>query len=376
MGRCFFTNSSQNYKFSGIFCKKLFKIDIQLFADPEKTEKPTPRRRRKAREEGQVATSNELNMAVTFLVAVFVMRFIFQRLIMFLENGSILFFSLEENDFLNNLSGRIYQSFKDTIFLLVLLFLSLIISAIFAGAMQTKFLLSFKPLKMDLKRINPIEGFKRFFSMRSLFELLKSILKMVIVGFVAYSVIRSNWILFRFYSDMETVDSLKLIFNLTYEVMLKCAIALFILAIVDYFYQRWEFEKSIRMTKQEIKEEYREIEGSPEVRRRQREIMARLARGRMLQQVPEADVVITNPSHIAVAIEYKSEEMEAPVVLAKGADEIAQKIIQIAKENNIPVVRNPQVARELYKTTDIGEQIPPNMYRAVAEILAYVYSLR
>jgi len=145
---------------------------------------------------------------------------------------------------------------------------------------------------------------------------------------------------------------------------------------VDYFYQRWEFEKSIRMTKQEIKEEYREIEGSPEVRRRQREIMARLARGRMLQQVPEADVVITNPSHIAVAIEYKSEEMEAPVVLAKGADEIAQKIIQIAKENNIPVVRNPQVARELYKTTDIGEQIPPNMYRAVAEILAYVYSLR
>ncbi|MDI3495906.1 MAG: flagellar biosynthesis protein FlhB [Pseudothermotoga sp.] len=315
-------------------------------------------------------------MAVTFLVAVFVMRFIFQRLIMFLENGSILFFSLEENDFLNNLSGRIYQSFKDTIFLLVLLFLSLIISAIFAGAMQTKFLLSFKPLKMDLKRINPIEGFKRFFSMRSLFELLKSILKMVIVGFVAYSVIRSNWILFRFYSDMETVDSLKLIFNLTYEVMLKCAIALFILAIVDYFYQRWEFEKSIRMTKQEIKEEYREIEGSPEVRRRQREIMARLARGRMLQQVPEADVVITNPSHIAVAIEYKSEEMEAPVVLAKGADEIAQKIIQIAKENNIPVVRNPQVARELYKTTDIGEQIPPNMYRAVAEILAYVYSLR
>ncbi|MDK2884195.1 MAG: flagellar biosynthesis protein FlhB [Pseudothermotoga sp.] len=315
-------------------------------------------------------------MAVTFLVAVFVMRFIFQRLIMFLENGSILFFSLEENDFLNNLSGRIYQSFKDTIFLLVLLFLSLIISAIFAGAMQTKFLLSFKPLKMDLKRINPVEGFKRFFSMRSLFELLKSILKMVIVGFVAYSVIRSNWILFRFYSDMETVDSLKLIFNLTYEVMLKCAIALFILAIVDYFYQRWEFEKSIRMTKQEIKEEYREIEGSPEVRRRQREIMARLARGRMLQQVPEADVVITNPSHIAVAIEYKSEEMEAPVVLAKGADEIAQKIIQIAKENNIPVVRNPQVARELYKTTDIGEQIPPNMYRAVAEILAYVYSLR
>ncbi len=315
-------------------------------------------------------------MAVTFLVAVFVMRFIFQRLIMFLENGSILFFSLEENDFLNNLSGRIYQSFKDTIFLLVLLFLSLIISVIFAGAMQTKFLLSFKPLKMDLKRINPVEGFKRFFSMRSLFELLKSILKMVIVGFVAYSVIRSNWILFRFYSDMETVDSLKLIFNLTYEVMLKCAIALFILAIVDYFYQRWEFEKSIRMTKQEIKEEYREIEGSPEVRRRQREIMARLARGRMLQQVPEADVVITNPSHIAVAIEYKSEEMEAPVVLAKGADEIAQKIIQIAKENNIPVVRNPQVARELYKTTDIGEQIPPNMYRAVAEILAYVYSLR
>ncbi|HEY8541640.1 MAG TPA: flagellar biosynthesis protein FlhB [Pseudothermotoga sp.] len=376
MGRCLFPDCKQNPKFLELFCANIFKIDLQLFADPERTEKPTPRRRRKAREEGQVAVSRELNMAVSFLVGTVVMRFIMQRLIDFSTSGSIPFLFLDDFDTLDKISSRVYQMFKDVLLMLIVLFFSLAISSVVVGALQTRFLLSFKPLKADLKRINPIEGFKRMFSTRSLFELAKSIFKMVIVGYVAYTVIRPKFNSFSLYSDMEVSNSMKFVFDIAYEVMLKCSIALLVLAIVDYFYQRWEFERSIRMTKQELKEEYREVEGSPEVKRRQREIMARLSRGRMLQQVPQADVVITNPTHIAVALKYDPDEMEAPVVLAKGMDEIAQKIIEIARQNNIPIVQNPEVARQLYKMTDIGEQIPEGLYRAVAEILAYVYSLR
>lgn len=315
-------------------------------------------------------------MAVSFLVGTVVMRFIMQRLIDFSTSGSIPFLFLDDFDTLDKISSRVYQMFKDVLLMLIVLFFSLAISSVVVGALQTRFLLSFKPLKADLKRINPIEGFKRMFSTRSLFELAKSIFKMVIVGYVAYTVIRPKFNSFSLYSDMEVSNSMKFVFDIAYEVMLKCSIALLVLAIVDYFYQRWEFERSIRMTKQELKEEYREVEGSPEVKRRQREIMARLSRGRMLQQVPQADVVITNPTHIAVALKYDPDEMEAPVVLAKGMDEIAQKIIEIARQNNIPIVQNPEVARQLYKMTDIGEQIPEGLYRAVAEILAYVYSLR
>ncbi|HOJ88590.1 MAG TPA: flagellar biosynthesis protein FlhB [Pseudothermotoga sp.] len=376
MGRCLLTDCEQDLEFSGVLRSGVFKIDLQLFADPERTEKPTPRRRRKAREEGQVAVSRELNMAVSFLAGTIIMRFVVYRIIDFSLSGSIPFLYLDDFDSLENISSRIYHMFRDTILMLIVLFFSIALSAIVIGALQTRFLLSFKPLKADLKRINPVEGFKRMFSTRSLFELLKSIFKMVIVGYVAYTVIRPKFNSFSLYSDMEVNESMRFVFDTAYEVMFKCSIALLVLAIVDYFYQRWEFEKSIRMTKQELKEEYREVEGSPEVKRRQREIMARLSRGRMLQQVPQADVVITNPTHIAVALKYDSEEMEAPVVLAKGADEVAQKIVQIARQSGVPVVQNPEVARQLYKTTDIGEQIPAGLYRAVAEILAYVYSLR
>ncbi|MFN4190119.1 MAG: flagellar biosynthesis protein FlhB [Pseudothermotoga sp.] len=376
MGRGLFSNCKQDRQFSELFCSDVFEIDLQLFADPERTEKPTPRRRRKAREEGQVAVSRELNMAVSFLAATVVMRFVMQRLIDFSLAGSIPFLNLDDFESLDKLSARIYEMFKDSILILIVLFFSIGISAVVVGAMQTRFLLSFKPLKFDLKRINPVEGFKRMFSTRSLFELVKSIFKMIIVGYVAYTVIRPKFNSFGLYSDMEVTDSMRFVFLIVYEVMLKCSIALLVLAIVDYFYQRWEFEKSIRMTKQELKEEYREVEGSPEIKRRQREIMARLSRGRMLQQVPQADVVITNPTHIAIALKYDPEEMDAPVVLAKGVDEIAQKIVEIAKQNSIPIVQNPEVARQLYKMTDVGEQIPEGLYRAVAEILAHVYSLR
>ncbi len=316
-------------------------------------------------------------MAVSFLATAFAIRFLFPRLHEAMEKTThnfLMLSGLEEP--LEMLGSSLITQFMELLVVMLAVFAIGILSSIVMGALQTRFLLSFKPLKMDLKRINPVEGFKRLFSLRSLFELTKSIFKMLIVGYVAYSIVRKQWKAFPLYADVDPIDSSRWLLLLLYDVLFRCGLALLVLAFLDYMYQRWEFEKSLRMTKQELKEEYREVEGSPEVKRRQREIMARLARGRMLQQIPQADVVVTNPTHIAVALKYDSEEMEAPVVLAKGADEVAKRIVEIANQNKIPVVRNPQVAREIYYSVEVGDEIPPTLYRAVAEILAYVYSVR
>lgn len=351
------------------------RIDLQLFADPDRTEKPTPRRRRKAREEGQVAVSRELNMALSFFAAVIVLRLVLPQLTRSLISASTPFLTLEPMDF-ETLSGFVFQLFEDPLILLVLLMGLVALVGIIAGALQTRFLFSFKPLKLDLNRINPIEGFKRMFSLRNLFELFKAFVKLTIVGYVSYVVIRQRYSELPNLTDLEPGESIWYLAELIHAVLLRCAIAILALSLVDYLFQRWEFEKSLRMTRQELKEEFKEVEGNPEVKRRQREIMMRLARGRMLQKVPEADVVITNPTHIAVALQYDSEKMEAPEVVAKGADELARKIVEIATDSNVPIVRNPQVAWELYKSCEVGDQIPPTLYRAVAEILAYVYSLK
>ncbi|KAF2957617.1 flagellar biosynthetic protein FlhB [Thermotoga sp. Ku-13t] len=374
MGRDEHSAGREDDQFHRVFHEPL-NIDLQLFADPDRTEKPTPRRRRKAREEGQVAVSRELNMAVGFLAATIALKLLLPQLSRTLMNASVPFFSLEPVDE-ETLSSFVFHLFRDPLVLLILLMSIVALVSIIVGALQTKFLFSFKPLKFDLNRINPIDGLKRMFSLRNLFELFKTIVKLAIVGYVSYSLIKQRYSELPRLSDVEPHASVWYLADLVSTLMLRCAIAMLVLALVDYLFQRWEFEKSLRMTRQELKEEFKEVEGNPEVKRRQREIMMRLARSRMLQKVPEADVVITNPTHVAVALQYDSENMEAPEVIAKGADEVAKKIVEIATKSGVPIVRNPQVAWELFKSCEVGEQIPPNLYRAVAEILAYVYSLR
>ncbi|MCD6102856.1 MAG: flagellar biosynthesis protein FlhB [Thermotogaceae bacterium] len=376
MGRCNISNCFTSEQHTVAFCRRSFAIDIQLFADPDRTERATPRRRRKAREEGQVAVSRELNMAVSFLAAALGMRYLALRLLSSLTSGMITFISLDGADEVRNLAAKVTTVYEDLFIVSGIFLLLIMIAVVVTGALQTRFLISLKPLKFDLKRISPIEGFKRMFSLRSLFELLKAIFKTVVVGYIAYSVIVANWNLLFLYPQMAIWDGVVSVMNIASEVMLKCGIALLILALIDFFYQRWEYERNIRMTKQEVKEEYKEVEGNPEVRRRQREVMSRLASGRMLQEVPKADVVVTNPTHIAVALKYEPEEMNAPEVVAKGVDEIAEKIKEIAKENDIPILRNPPLAQRLYRTTDVGEEIPSDLYRAVAEVLAQVYAMR
>ncbi len=244
------------------------------------------------------------------------------------------------------------------------------------GLFQTRFLISFKAIRFDLNRINPVQGFKRLFSLRSVFELLKALIKVVIVGYIGYSAFKGEWKKMLDYPMMFPQDAAAHMVGVIFSIVIKSGIALLALAIFDYFFQRWEYEKSLRMTKQEVKEEMKDIEGNPEVKRRQRQMMMEILRSRMMQEVPKATVVITNPTHVAVAVKYDREEDEVPTVVAKGKDKLAEKIKEIAREYNIPIVRNPPLAWELYERVELGEEIPPDLYRAVAEVLVYIYSLR
>jgi flagellar biosynthetic protein FlhB len=304
--------------------------------------------------------------------------FLGRGIIIGLQSAVAFFSKLPSYDSLTIQDLGIYtiEAFKGVIIDLIIFVGLVMITGIITGSLQTKFLITFKSIKLDFSKINPISGLKRMFSLRSLFELLKSILKLVIVGYVGYLVVKSNWNKLLLATDTSVSEGALLIWDITFELLIKCGIALFIVSIADYFFSRYEYEKNIRMTKQEVKEEFKEVEGNPEIKRKQRQIMMQYSMHRMMQEVPEATVVVTNPTHFAVAIKYDSDEMDVPIVVAKGADKLAQKIKEIARKNNVPILRNPPLARELYFSVEIGDEIPQKLYRAVAEVLAYVYTLK
>jgi len=354
------------------------RIDLQLFADPDKTEKATPRKRQKAREEGQVPVSREFISGIGFLFVSALFLFIGKGLLYSLVDGTAAIFEISDNDIRTFEDFLIYgvKPFMPTFTSLSILVLLAATFSLIIGLLQTRFLFTLKTLKFDLGRLNPISGLKRMFSLRSLFELVKAIAKLLIVGFVGYSVIKGNFAKIMLSVDTELINGTLLIWSTFTELIIKCSIALIIVSIADYYYSRYEYEQSIKMTKQEVKEEFKEIEGNPEIKRRQRQIMMQYAMHRMMQEVPQASVVITNPTHFACALRYDSGKDFAPVLVAKGADKVALRIIEIARENDVPIVRNQKLAREIYFNTEIGETIPERLYKAVAEVLAYVFTLR
>ncbi|MGB4754891.1 MAG: flagellar biosynthesis protein FlhB [Fervidobacterium sp.] len=354
------------------------RIDLQLFADPDKTEKATPRKRQKAREEGQVPVSREFISGISFLAVSIVFMYVGKSLLDSLINGTQTVFQLSDLDLgsLDDLIFFTYQSFSSTFTYLMFIIFAAALISLAIGLLQTKFLFTAKTLTPDLKRLNPISGLKRMFSLRALFELAKALIKLVIIGFVGYSVIKGNYERIMITVDSDIIDGSLVIWDVLTELIIKCAIALLIVSIVDYYYSKYEYEKSIKMTKQEVKEEFKEIEGNPELKSRQRQVMMQYAMHRMMQEVPEASVVITNPTHFACALKYDPDENFAPILIAKGADRIALRIIDIARDSDVPIVRNPRLAREIYYNTEIGNVIPENLYKAVAEVLAYVFTLR
>jgi len=343
--------------------------------DPSKTEKATPRRRQKAREEGQVARSLDVpisaTLLITFLVLIAYIPFAYEKLVGYFV---YIFSNLTKNIPSVSQSEIVIITFK-LFFLLVLpFFLALLITGVLANIAQFGLLLTFKPMIPKLERINPISGLGRIFSRKTLFEIVRNVLKLLVASLVAYflyiKIFQESYSLFFVPVNQQTYLMLKYILLM----ILFLALLSIPIAVIDFLFRRWEYEENIKMSKHEIKEEQKMYEGNPQIkaaiRRKQRE----LAMTRMMAEVEKADVVITNPTHFAVALKYDRENNEpAPKVVAKGKDKLAEKIKEKAKEHNIPIVEDPPLARALYESCDVGEYIPEKFYQVVAKILAKVY---
>ncbi|PKM80857.1 MAG: flagellar biosynthesis protein FlhB [Firmicutes bacterium HGW-Firmicutes-14] len=355
-----------------------FRINLQLFA--EKTEKPTAKRRSKAAEKGQVARSPEVNSVLILLVCFVTIRLMAPILV---EEWTILtsdlFRMFAREDFSLDFSTL------QTILLMSIIFSSKILVPIVGGALvaglsasivQMGFRFDMSAIAFDLKNINPVSGFKQLCSLDALARLVKSILVVILIGYVAYNEITKQLMNFTRLSDMNLRASSAFIGQVTMNVVLKVVVWLIIVAIADYAFQKWRTEKRLRMEKQEIKDEYKQTEGDPKVKAAIRRKQAQMSMMRMMQVLPKADVVITNPTHFAVALRYDAEISPAPVVIAKGQDRMAEKIREVAREHNIVIVENKPLAQSLYFGTDIGDTVPEELYQAVAEVLAFVYKLK
>ena len=367
---------------------RILHYNLQWFAKDgeggEKTEPATAKKLKDARDEGKVAKSRELNSALD-LIVLFLCLKIF---VSFVGEKFIDIFSyIYENmpDFVKiNEGGLSVQAVAGLIasvtlksLLIMLPFMAFgFVVTLLVSIVQVGWKVSTKPMKPELSKLNPLNGFKRIFSKDSLFELVKSILKIVIIIYIAYTSIKDNANdLFALY-DLGLNQAVALVGTLIINTGIKISIVYLVIGLADFIYQKHKFNEDMKMTKQEVKDEYKNTEGDPQIKGRQRRKMQEVSQKRMMQDVPKADVVITNPTHFAVALKYEAKVSSAPVVLAKGEDYLAQKIKEVARENKIEIVENKPLARMLYHNVDVGAEIPPELYQAVAEVLAAVYKAK
>ncbi|PLR97263.1 flagellar biosynthesis protein FlhB [Bacillus sp. T33-2] len=353
---------------------KLIKLDLQLFAG-EKTEKATPKKRQDSRKKGQVAKSQDVNTAVV-LLAVFLFLLFFGKTL-FNHLSDLLRHSLQEYMHMDLTENSVHvvmlEILQDLALFLGPVMLVAMVAGVVANYFQVGFLFSTEAIQMKLEKINPISGFKRIFSMRAVVELLKSILKIAFVGAVTFTVLWTRIDEILTLAQKSAGATIAVLASLTVQMGLYASGALLFLSMLDYLYQKYDFEKSIRMSKQDIKDEYKNSEGDPLIKSKIKQRQREMAMRRMMQEVPKADVVITNPTHYAIALKYDELKSDAPFVVAKGVDFVAQKIKLIAKENEVITVENRPLARSLYSQAEIGDAIPEEFFKAVAEILAYVY---
>jgi flagellar biosynthetic protein FlhB len=362
--------------------------DLQFFAKEgqggEKTEPATAKRLKDAREDGKVAKSKELSSAVE-LVALFVSM---KMLMSYFGGGLRDLFALtyaKIPDLVHDSAGGFTLTSFEYLMRNVLVKILLLAGPFFAIAVVVSFAISVlqvqwkittKPLKPKFDKFNPINGFKRIFSKDSLFELVKSIAKILLVAYVAYSCVKNYKDNIFILYDIPLLQAVGLLGTIAINMGLKISMFYLVLAVADFIYQKFKFSNDMKMTKQEVKDEYKSTEGNPESKSKQRQRMREASRRRMMQDVPTADVVITNPTHYAVALKYDTLKASAPVVVAKGEDYLAQKIKEIARKNDVEIVENKPLARMLYANVQIGAEIPPELYQAVAEVLAYVYNIK
>lgn len=355
----------------------VLQLDLQLFAG-EKTERATPKKRQDARKKGQVAKSMELPAAMVLLMVLFVLYLYGSVMKERIENMFVVTFHdyMRMEVTFDNITMIFGNLMVEGLILLAPIMGLAALVAFLSMYMQIGFLFTAEPLKMSLEKLDPIKGLGNLFKLRSLVELIKSILKLTVIGTVVFYTIWSKK------ADFLAMAHWPLIHTFTYTARvivilgIQIAVILFVLALLDYMYQRYEYEKNLRMSREEIKQEYKNMEGDPLIKGKIKEKQKRMALQRMMQEVPKADVVITNPTHFAVAMKYDPNRADAPVVIAKGMDYLALKIRQVAQEHGVVTMENKPLARALYDQVEIGETIPAELFQAVAEVLAYVYKLR
>lgn len=344
----------------------------------ERTETPTPKKREEVRQKGEVAKSREFPSVAVLLAGLITLAifgsYMYTHIQLMMKEAFSLFT-------LNDLGLSDFIVFAErmmTSFILVImpLLAAVFVAAILSNIIQIGFVLSGEPIKPKLSKLDPIKGFGRLFSKQSFMELFKSVAKLATVGGVAFLTVKGEMDTIPILGDMEpnsiTVYILITIFKLSFW----CTLSMIFLAVIDYAFQRWEFEKKIKMTKKEIKDEFKRTEGDPLIKSRIKSIQMEMARKRMMHAVPEADVVITNPTFLALAIKYDNADMDAPKLLAKGSGKIAKRIKELAEKNHIPIVENKALAQSLHALVEIGQEIPSSLYEAVAEVLAYIYKLQ
>jgi flagellar biosynthetic protein FlhB len=354
-----------------------YRLDLQLFAG-EKTEKATPKKRQDARNKGQVASSPEIPGALilfgSMLCFLMLGSFIWERLVVLF--GDIFVHRLDMHVTDQNVIQLFYRYAVQILLLLAPIMIVVVVITFAANIAQFGWLFTLQPLKMSLNKLNPITGAKNLFRLRSIVDFFKSTFKLCIIGSIVAWVLMSNREQFLELAHVPIEDIFAYCASLTVRIGLIVAAALFALSIGDYLFAKYEYEKSLRMSKQDIKDEHKNMEGDPKVKAKIRERQRRMALMRMMQEVPKADVVITNPTHYAVALQYDGTKMDAPKVVAKGQDYLALKIREIARKHDVTIMENKPLARALYDRTEIGDTIPGDLFQAVAEVLAYVYRLK
>ena len=368
--------------------KLMLEYNLQFFAKDgpggEKTEEPTAKKLDDARKEGQVAKSKEIGNAFS-LLALFLMLQLYLGVMgnQFLKGFHMVYNQIPDviKMYNGNLPIASIHSLIRTMMLQLLIIITPIllvgfIVAFICDLVQVKWKPTSKPLKPKFSKLNPLKGFNRFFSANSIVELIKSLGKLAVVGYVAYSYLKDRLGQVFILYDMSLNQAIALIGEIVTDLGVRIAAVYMVIAFLDFAYQKWKYKEDMKMTKQEVKDEYKNQEGDPQVKSKQKQRMREASMRRMMQQLPEADVVITNPTHYAVAIKYDPDKYDAPYVLAKGENYLAQRIKDIAKENDIEIVENKPLARMLYANVEVGELIPPELYQAVAEVLAFVYHLK
>ncbi|WP_022851725.1 flagellar biosynthesis protein FlhB [Limisalsivibrio acetivorans] len=345
--------------------------------DSEKTEDPTSRRIRQAREEGNVPKTRELSSAIMFLaMAMFMYSYLPKMGVELMRYMREAMRSLDYGlDIQSTVELLIFSLFFMGKLLAPIMFLLLVISIV-SNNLQFGFLFTPKALAIKWERLDPVKGLGKLFSKKSLVELFKSLFKIFVIGFVAYTIVNGKIPTILRLSDSDPMDTVIFFLLLIFELFLKVGILVLLMAIADLFYQKWQNKEDLKMTKTEVKEEHKQMEGDPLVKQKIRSLQKEMARKRMMEDVPKSDVVVTNPTHYAVALRYTPGEDRAPVVLAKGQRLIALRIREMARENGVLVHEDPPLARTLFKTVDIGDEIPENLYKAVAEILSLVDKYR